>query len=287
MEDKKPVSHPSSGADAPTGDATASGAVPWNFKGFISLTKDFIRMQENFSGRRQWADFVSEITQKGAAVADNILSYSAGLMDAMKNFHLATETSANVKKSLVTIFDHCAGFVEKNMGKFDASQWRAFLRTLEDDGFKLSGEAAGYLSEIVEALNVIYAASMKVLPGLGKTVLVVDDSNMMRMVVRRVLEGAGYSVVEAEDGVDALKRLEGLKVNMVITDLSMPNMDGIELVGRLRADKLHKFTPIVLLTAEENPDVVKEKLKGVHITAWLTKPFKAADMLSLLRRVAS
>lgn len=274
MEDKK------------TGAADGDFNIPGGFKGFIALTKDFIKLQNDFSGRRQWADFISELTQRGAAAADNILSYSSGLMDAMKDFHAATESTANVRSSLITIFEHCAGFVEKNMGKFDAAQWSAFIKTLEDDGFKLTKEASGCLTDMAEALKGIYAASTKVLPGLGKTVMVVDDSTMMRMVVKRVLEGAGYSVVEARDGVDALERLAGRKIALIITDLSMPNMDGVELVGRLRADDAYKFMPIVLLTAEENPDTIRQNFKDAHITAWLTKPFKTADLLSVLRRVA-
>ena len=94
---------------------------------------------------------------------------------------------------------------------------------------------------------------------MGKTVLVVDDSVSMRQIVSFTLTGAGYQVVEAEDGKEALEKLNGgAKPNLIITDLNMPNIDGISLIKAVREMAAHKVTPILMLTTESSEDKKKE-----------------------------
>ena len=85
---------------------------------------------------------------------------------------------------------------------------------------------------------------------MAKTIMVVDDSSSMRQMINFTLVAAGHFVVEAQDGADALAKRGAQKVDLFITDLNMPNMDGIQLTRRLRADAAYRFTPIVLLTTE-------------------------------------
>ena len=85
---------------------------------------------------------------------------------------------------------------------------------------------------------------------MAKTILIVDDSTSMRQLVKMTLAGAGHQVIEAVDGRDALAKLGGQKVHLVISDLNMPNLDGIGLVKALKARPEYRFTPIVMLTTE-------------------------------------
>ena len=103
-------------------------------------------------------------------------------------------------------------------------------------------------------------------------------------MVSFTLQQAGYQVVEAEDGADALSKLNGGKVNMVITDLNMPNMNGIELTKALRSDPNHKFVPIVLLTTESQ-DAKKQEGKAAGATGWIVKPFKPEQLLAVVKKV--
>ena len=117
-----------------------------------------------------------------------------------------------------------------------------------------------------------------------KTVLAVDDSASLRQMVRVVLCGGGYQVVEAEDGVDALSKLAGQDLDLVLTDLNMPRMDGLELTRQLRAMPQYKFVPIVLLTTESNTE---KKLQGkaAGATAWIIKPFDPDQLLAVVKKV--
>ena len=85
---------------------------------------------------------------------------------------------------------------------------------------------------------------------MAKTILIVDDSASLRQVVSIALKGAGYEVVEAANGKDALTKLDGRKVNLIISDVNMPNMDGITLVKEVKKLANYKFTPIIMLTTE-------------------------------------
>ncbi len=120
---------------------------------------------------------------------------------------------------------------------------------------------------------------------MGKTVLVVDDSVSMRQMVSFTLTGAGYEVVEAGDGKEAVDKLNGgAKPNLVITDLNMPNMDGIELIKAVRGMAPHKFTPILMLTTESS-DAKKKEGQGAGATGWVVKPFNPEQMLATIKKV--
>jgi len=117
-----------------------------------------------------------------------------------------------------------------------------------------------------------------------KTIMVVDDSASLRLMVSMVLKGAGYTVVEAADGTDALARLQGLEYCLFLTDINMPKMDGIELTRRIRAIPAYKFVPIVMLTTESHPE---KKLAGkaAGATAWIVKPFNPDQLLTVAKKV--
>ena len=120
---------------------------------------------------------------------------------------------------------------------------------------------------------------------MAKRIMSVDDSASIRQMVAFTLKGAGYEVVEACDGRDALARLNGNhQVHMVITDLNMPNLDGIGLIRELRAKPECKFIPIIMLTTESQ-DSKKQEGKSAGATGWIVKPFKSEQLLAVVRRV--
>lgn len=120
---------------------------------------------------------------------------------------------------------------------------------------------------------------------MAKNIITVDDSASVRQMVSFTLKGAGYEVMEACDGKDALAKLSGSsKADMVITDLNMPNMNGIELIKALRANPAYKFVPIVLLTTESQ-DSKKQEGKAAGATGWIVKPFKPDQLLSVIKKV--
>ncbi len=119
---------------------------------------------------------------------------------------------------------------------------------------------------------------------MAKTILVVDDSSSLRQVVGIALKGAGYEVIEACDGKDALGKIAGKKIHLVISDVNMPNMDGITLVKELKKLSEHKFTPIIMLTTESQE---AKKLEGqaAGAKAWVVKPFQPAQMLAAVSKL--
>ena len=117
-----------------------------------------------------------------------------------------------------------------------------------------------------------------------KTVMTVDDSATIRQMVRFVLQGAGYEVVEATDGGDALSKLKGQELHLFLSDINMPKMDGLELTRQLRAMPQYRFVPIVLLTTESHPEK-KQEGKAAGATAWIVKPFKPDQLLAVLKKV--
>ena len=117
-----------------------------------------------------------------------------------------------------------------------------------------------------------------------KTVMTVDDSATIRQMVRFVLQGAGYEVVEATDGADALSKLKGQELHLFLSDINMPKMDGLELTRQLRAMPQYRFVPIVLLTTESHPEK-KQEGKAAGATAWIVKPFKPDQLLAVLKKV--
>lgn len=119
---------------------------------------------------------------------------------------------------------------------------------------------------------------------MGKTIMIVDDAKSMRGLISMTLQSAGYEVVEACDGQDALDKIGGQKVNMVISDLNMPNMNGIELILHLKQDARYKFLPIVMLTTESE-DAKKREGQMAGAKAWLVKPFKPDTVINVVKKI--
>jgi two-component system chemotaxis response regulator CheY len=119
---------------------------------------------------------------------------------------------------------------------------------------------------------------------MGKLIMVVDDSASLRQVVAMTLKGAGYDVVEASDGKDALGKLSGQRVHLIVSDVNMPNMDGITMVKAIKQRPDYKFTPIMMLTTESD----KEKMmqgKAAGAKAWLVKPFQPPTLLDAVSKL--
>ena len=119
---------------------------------------------------------------------------------------------------------------------------------------------------------------------MRKRILTVDDSKTMRDMVSFTLKSAGFDVVEAEDGAKALDLLARTAVDAIITDINMPNMDGVTLVRRLRAQQKFKATPILILTTEGGDDK-KAQGRSAGATGWIMKPFVPEKLLQVLNKV--
>jgi len=119
---------------------------------------------------------------------------------------------------------------------------------------------------------------------MGKCVLAVDDSKTMRDMVSFTLRGAGYTVLEADNGVSALRSVQGQKVDVIITDVNMPEMDGITLVRKLRALPAHATTPILILTTESE-QAKKDAGRSAGATGWIVKPFSPEKLLQIVAKV--
>ena len=119
---------------------------------------------------------------------------------------------------------------------------------------------------------------------MAKTVLSVDDSASMRQMVRLTLADSGHEVIEACDGRDALTKAQQGPVNMVLTDLNMPNMDGLSLIRELRKLPSYKGVPIVFLTTESD-EGKRAEAKAAGATAWIVKPFKQDQLLGVVKKV--
>ena len=115
------------------------------------------------------------------------------------------------------------------------------------------------------------------------TILTADDSPSMRQMIAFTLENAGYQVIEAVDGKDALERLSKAAVQMLITDLNMPNLDGIELIKRVRTLPQYKYIPIIMVTTESE-DSRKQQGKAAGATGWIVKPFRAEQLVAVAKR---
>jgi two-component system chemotaxis response regulator CheY len=116
------------------------------------------------------------------------------------------------------------------------------------------------------------------------SILAVDDSASMRQMVSFTLKGAGYEVAEAADGVQALAAAKGRSFNLVITDVNMPNMDGISLIKELRALPGYRFTPLLMLTTESSPEK-KQQGKAAGATGWIVKPFNPEQLVNTVKKV--
>jgi two-component system chemotaxis response regulator CheY len=119
---------------------------------------------------------------------------------------------------------------------------------------------------------------------MGKTILIVDDSASVRQVVGIALRGAGYDVIEGSDGADALRRIEGRKVHLMISDVNMPVMDGIAFVKAVKQSPAHRFTPIVMLTTESQ-EAKKREGQAAGAKAWIVKPFRPEQLLGVVQKL--
>jgi len=119
---------------------------------------------------------------------------------------------------------------------------------------------------------------------MTKKILVVDDSASIRLVVSIALKGAGYDVIEACDGQDALTKLNGEKINLIISDVNMPNMDGIAFLKELKLLPRYKFTPVIMLTTEASQAKMAEG-RAAGAKAWVIKPFQPPQMLEAVAKL--
>ena len=119
---------------------------------------------------------------------------------------------------------------------------------------------------------------------MGKEILIVDDSESIREVVCFTLENAGHTVTKAVDGKDALTFLDGKSYDLILTDLHMPNMDGIELIKEVRATTQYKFIPILFLTTESQA-AKKMEAREAGATGWIVKPFVPEKLIAAINKV--
>ena len=119
---------------------------------------------------------------------------------------------------------------------------------------------------------------------MAKKIMIVDDSASLRQVVAIALRGAGYDVLEACDGKDALSKLTGEKVHLIISDVNMPNMDGITFVKEIKKNPSYKFTPVIMLTTEAG-ESKKQEGQAAGAKAWVVKPFLPAQMLDAVSKL--
>lgn len=119
---------------------------------------------------------------------------------------------------------------------------------------------------------------------MSKTVMIVDDSASLRQVVNIALSNAGYSVIEACDGKDALSKLNGVKVHLIVSDVNMPNMDGITFVKEMKLLPNYKFTPVIMLTTESQ-ESKKAEGQAAGAKAWVVKPFQPPTLLAAVAKL--
>lgn len=119
---------------------------------------------------------------------------------------------------------------------------------------------------------------------MAKTVLIVDDSASIRQVVGIALRGEGYDVIEATDGQDALNKLTGQRVHLIISDVNMPVMDGITFLKQVKERSEYKFTPVIMLTTE-SAEGKKAEGQAAGAKAWVVKPFQPAQMLAAVSKL--
>jgi two-component system chemotaxis response regulator CheY len=120
---------------------------------------------------------------------------------------------------------------------------------------------------------------------MNKTILIVDDSASLRTVVKLSLERAGYAVIEAGDGQQGLQQLDRAgKVNLIVSDVNMPNMDGITFLTQVKQSARHRFTPVIMLTTEGQAEK-KEQGRAAGAKAWVTKPFEPARLLDAVSKL--
>jgi len=118
---------------------------------------------------------------------------------------------------------------------------------------------------------------------MAKTFLIVDDSASMRQLIAFTIKDAGHEVLLAENGRDALEKMSRAKVDMVITDLNMPEMDGIAFIRELRGKADYKFVPIVMLTTESQ-EAKKQEGRAAGASGWIVKPFSPSQLMDVVKK---
>jgi two-component system, chemotaxis family, chemotaxis protein CheY len=121
---------------------------------------------------------------------------------------------------------------------------------------------------------------------MSKQVMVVDDSGSFRTVVKLALQKAGYEVVEAVDGKDACTKLDGRKLNLIVCDVNMPNMDGLTFLKHVKTQANYKFTPVIMLTTESQ-EAKKAEGRAAGARAWITKPFQPSQLVDAANRLCA
>lgn len=116
------------------------------------------------------------------------------------------------------------------------------------------------------------------------SILVLDDSASVRQLIRTALEPSGHAIVGAANGVQGLKLVEQAKFDLVITDLNMPEMDGLTFIREFRKRNDHKGVPIVFVTTESS-EHLKQEAKSMGATGWITKPFSAPQLSRVVEKV--
>ncbi len=119
---------------------------------------------------------------------------------------------------------------------------------------------------------------------MSKTVMIVDDSASVRRVVGIALKGAGYTVIDGCDGRDALAKLTGQKVHLIISDVNMPNMDGITFLKAVKQLPAYRFTPVIMLTTESEESKKREG-QAAGAKAWVVKPFQPDQLIGAVQRL--
>ena len=119
---------------------------------------------------------------------------------------------------------------------------------------------------------------------MSKTVMIVDDSGSFRTVVKLALQKAGYGVVEAVDGRDAVSKLTGQKLNLIVCDVNMPNMDGLSFLRHMKGTSAYKFTPVIMLTTESQ-ESKKAEGRAAGARAWITKPFQPSTLVDAVNKL--
>jgi len=121
---------------------------------------------------------------------------------------------------------------------------------------------------------------------VGKVILTVDDSRTMRDMLKLALAGAGHSVIQADDGINGVEALQNAgSVDVIITDINMPRMDGYGFIDQVRRDPRNRAIPILVLTTETEP-AKKQRARDAGATGWIVKPFDPQKLLAAVRRVA-
>ncbi len=119
--------------------------------------------------------------------------------------------------------------------------------------------------------------------GMARNVLVVDDEHLIRQIISIILKSAGYKVIEAVSGNDALRKMTDRDFGLVITDLRMPGMDGIEFIKQLRSKSTHRFVPVIMLTSEFS-DFKKNEAETAGVSDWIVKPFIRQQLLRSVKK---